>query len=285
MRIPSMSLKGEVAIVTGARRGIGKETALVLAEAGADVAISDLVTETGELAAVAAEIQSLGRRALTGKVNAAKAEEVQAFTQKVVTELGNVSILVNNAGIGSSFGISEPGNRAEQLKKGQEILPLILQNPGIMLWKEADWDKVLSVNLKSIFFSAQAVAPFMVKNKKGVIVNVTSVEAYARGARAADAYPLSKRGIVMATEGLAVDLGRFGIRVNSIAPGAIDTEMMSILTTQPEFLKYMEQRVVIGNKMLPPVSCAHLILFLTSELAHYITGQTVVIDGGFTLSG
>jgi 3-oxoacyl-[acyl-carrier protein] reductase len=284
MRIPSMSLAGEVAIVTGARRGIGKETALVLAEAGADVAVSDFVTETGELEAVAAEIKGMGRRALAGKADAAKRADVDAFVNRVVDELGTVTILVNNAGIGSSFGIAEPENYQDQLKRGQELLPLILQNPAVMLWKEEDWDKVLSVNLKSIFIGAQAVAPIMAQNKKGVIVNVSSVNAFARGGEAADAYSVSKRGIVMVTEGLAVDMARFGVRVNSIAPGGIETEMMRIIWAQPEMLKWVESKMILGNKLLKPVHCAHLILFLASELSHYITGQTILIDGGFTLA-
>lgn len=284
MKIPSMSLSGEVAIVTGARRGIGKETALVLAEAGADVAVSDLVTETGELDAVAAEIRGMGRRALAGKVDAAKKADVDAFVKRVVDELGTVSILVNNAGIGSAFGISEPENYQEQLKRGQEAFPQIMQNPAVMLWKEEDWDRVLSVNLKSIFIGVQAVAPIMAKNKKGVIVNVSSVNAFARGGEAADAYSVSKRCIVMVTEGLAVDLARFGVRVNSIAPGGIETEMMRVLWAQPEILKWLESKIILGNKMLKPVHCAHLILFMASELSHYITGQTIIIDGGLTIA-
>lgn len=284
MRIPSMSLAGEVAIVTGARRGIGKETALVLAEAGADVAVSDFVTETGELEAVATEIRGMGRRALAGKADAAKKADADAFVKRVVDELGTVTILVNNAGIGSSLGIAEPENYQEQFKRGQELLPQILQNPAVMLWKEEDWDKVLSTNLKSIFIGAQAVAPIMAKNRKGVIVNVSSVNAFARGGEAADAYSVSKRGIVMVTEGLAVDMARFGVRVNSIAPGGIETEMMRIIWAQPEMLKWVESKMILGNKLLKPVHCAHLILFLASELSHYITGQTIVIDGGFTLA-
>ena len=284
MRIPSMSLAGEVAIVTGARRGIGKETALVLAEAGADVAVSDFVTETGELEAVAAEIKGMGRRALAGKADAAKKADVDAFVKRVVDELGTVTILVSNAGIGSSSGIAEPENYQEQMKRVQETLPQILQNPAVMLWKEEDWDKVLSTNLKSIFIGAQAVAPIMAKNRKGVIVNVSSVNAFARGGEAADAYSVSKRGIVMVTEGLAVDMARFGVRVNSIAPGGIETEMMRGIWAQPEMLKWVESKMILGNKLLKPVHCAHLILFLASELSHYITGQTIVIDGGFTLA-
>ena len=283
-KIPGLSLAGEVAIVTGARRGIGKDTALVLAEAGADVAVTDLVTETGELDAVAAEIRDMGRRALAGKVDAIKKTDVDAFVQKVAKEFGTVTILVNNAGIGSAFGISEPEQYEEQMKLAQEILPQLLLKPGVTFWKEENWDRVLSTNLKSIFIATQAVAPIMAANKKGVIVNVSSVNAFARGGEAADAYSVSKRGIVMVTEGLAVDLARFGVRVNSIAPGGIETEMMRPIWAQPELLKWLESKIILGNKMLKPVHCAHLILFLASEMSHYITGQTIVIDGGFTLA-
>jgi len=283
-KIPGLSLAGEVAIVTGARRGIGKDTALVLAEAGADVAVTDLVTETGELDAVAAEIRDMGRRALAGKVDAIKKTDVDAFVQKVAKEFGTVTILVNNAGIGSAFGISEPERYEEQMKLAQEILPQLLLKPGVTFWKEENWDRVLSTNLKSIFIATQAVAPIMSENKKGVIVNVSSVNAFARGGEAADAYSVSKRGIVMVTEGLAVDLARFGVRVNSIAPGGIETEMMRPIWAQPELLKWLESKIILGNKMLKPVHCAHLILFLASEMSHYITGQTIVIDGGFTLA-
>ena len=283
-KIPGLSLAGEVAIVTGARRGIGKDTALVLAEAGADVAVTDLVTETGELDAVAAEIRDMGRRALAGKVDAIKKTDVDAFVQKVAKEFGTVTILVNNAGIGSAFGISEPERYEEQMKLAQEILPQLLLKPGVTFWKEENWDRVLSTNLKSIFIATQAVAPIMAANKKGVIVNVSSVNAFARGGEAADAYSVSKRGIVMVTEGLAVDLARFGVRVNSIAPGGIETEMMRPIWAQPELLKWLESKIILGNKMLKPVHCAHLILFLASEMSHYITGQTIVIDGGFTLA-
>ena len=283
-RIPGVSLQGEVAIVTGARRGIGKDAALVLAEAGADVAVCDLVTQTGELEAVANEIRGMGRRATAGKVDAAKKADINAFVKRVVDELGTVTILVNNAGIGSGFGPSEPENYQEQVKREQEIVPQILQNPAVMLWKEEDWDKVLSVNIKSVILGTQAVAPIMARNRKGVIVNVSSVNAFARGGEAASAYSISKRGIVMVTEGLAVDMARFGIRVNSSAPGGIETEMMRPFWAQPEMLKWLESRIILGNKMLQPVHCAHLILFLVSELSHYITGQTIVVDGGLTLA-
>ena len=284
MRIPRLSLEGQVAIVTGARRGIGKDTALVLAEAGADVAVSDLVTGTGELDGVAKEIQDMGRRSLAGKADAAKKADVEGFVHKVVEEFGTVDILVNNAGISGGFGISEPERFEEQQKFSQEIFSKIMENPGITYWKEEDWDKVLATNLKSVLIGAQAVVPIMTKNKKGTIINVASVNAYARGGAALEAYSVSKRGIVMVTEGLAADLARFGIRVNSIAPGGIETEMMRVFWAQPEVLQWLESRIILGNKMLKPLHCAHLILFLASELSHYITGQTIVIDGGLTIA-
>lgn len=284
VRIPRLSLEGQVAIVTGARRGIGRDTALVLAEAGADVAVSDLVTKTGELDAVAKEIQGMGRRSLAGEVDAGKKAHVEGFVQKVVKEFGTVDILVNNAGVASGSGPDEPERFAERQKSSQEIFSQLMENPMITFWKEEDWDKVLSTNLKSVLIGTQAVVPIMTKNKKGAIINVASVNAYARGAAALDAYSVSKRGIVMLTEGLAADLGRFGIRVNSIAPGGIETEMMRIFWAQPETLQWLESRILLGNKMLQPLHCAHLILFLASELSHYVTGQTVVIDGGLTIA-
>ncbi len=284
MRIPGLSLKGQNAIVTGARRGIGKDTALVLAEAGANVGICDLVTETGELDAVTAEIKGMGRQAIACKADASNKEDIEQFVQKVVKEFGTVDILVNNAGIGSGIGPSEPEKFDEQRARQMERMAQFMTSPRISLWTEDDWDRVLATNLKSVLIGAQAVAPVMVKNNKGAIVSVASVLAYARGLSALSAYSVSKRGIVMLTEALAADLGKWGIRVNAIAPGAIETEMMRYVWAVPEALKNIESKVLLGGKMLKPLHCAHLILFLVSELSAYVTGQTIVVDGGLTIA-
>jgi NAD(P)-dependent dehydrogenase (short-subunit alcohol dehydrogenase family) len=287
VRIPDLSLRGQTAIVTGARRGIGKDTALVLAEAGADVAICDLVTETGELAGVAQEIESMGRRTLSCQVDVKDRTSVSTMVNKVADAFGKIDILVNNAGIGSSEGPIEPAKWAEREKMIQEFMSKMKDQPVmpvVSYFTENDWDTVLTTNLHSVLLCSQAAVPHMMKNGRGAIVNVSSVLAYGKGLEAFAPYSVSKRGIVMITEGLAADLGRYNIRVNAIAPGGIETEMMRDFWAYPDRLKMVESRMLLGGKLLKPVTCAHLILFLVSDLAAYITGQTVAIDGGFTLA-
>ncbi len=284
MSIPSLSLEGKVAIVTGARRGIGKATALVLAEVGADVAICDLVADSGELEAVAETIKKMGRRVLSCKADAKNKADISSFVQRVVDELGTIDILVNNAGIGTGTGPPEPEKWNEQQERREERMVWFDENPRIGMFQEDDWDTVLATNLKSVLLFTQAVSDVMVKKRKGAVVNVSSVVAFARGPSNLSAYNISKRGIVTLTRGLAADLGRFGIRVNAIAPGGIETELMRYIWGVPERLEMMESKMLPGNKLLKPESCAHLILFLVSDLSAYITGQTIVIDGGLTVS-
>jgi len=284
MGIPSLSLEGQVAIVTGARRGIGKDTAMVLAEAGADIAICDLVSDSGELAVVAEEIKKMGKRVLACKADAKNKSDISSFVQKVVDELGTIDILVNNAGIGAGTGPPEPHKWEEQQERREERMTRFNEKPRIGMFQEDDWDAVLGTNLKSVLLFTQAVSDIMVKKQKGAVVNVASVVAFARGPSNLSAYNISKRGIVNLTRGLAADLGRFGIRVNAIAPGGIETEMMRYIWGVPERLEMMEPKILLGNKLLKPEVCAHLILFLVSDLASYITGQTIVIDGGLTVS-
>jgi 3-oxoacyl-[acyl-carrier protein] reductase len=282
--IPGLSLEGQVAIVTGARRGIGKATALVLAEAGANVAICDLVADSGELDSVAEAIKKMGRRVLACKTDAKSKSDISSFVERVVDELGTIDILVNNAGIGAGTGPPEPDKWDEQQEHREERMAWLNDNPRIGMFQEEDWDAVLGTNLKSVLLFTQAVSDFMVKKRKGAVVNVASVVAFARGPSNLSAYNISKRGIVNLTRGLAADLGRFGIRVNAIAPGGIETEMMRYIWGVPERLEMMESKMLLGNKLLKPEACAHLILFLVSDLAAYITGQTIVIDGGLTVS-
>jgi len=282
--IPDLSLKGQVAIVTGARRGIGKDTALVLAEAGADIAICDLVTDNGELDSVAREIKDMSRKVIACQVDAKNKSDISSFVEKVVNELGTVDILVNNAGIGGGSGPPEPQNWPEQKARLEERIQWGMENPRISMFQEDEWDSVIGTNMKSVLLFTQAVSDIMAKKKKGAVVNVSSVVAYSHGPGNLSAYNISKRGIVALTEGLALDLGRFGIRVNGIAPGGIETEMMRYIWDVPDRLKMLESKIFLGNKLIKPDTCAHLILFLVSDLAAYITGQTIVIDGGLTLS-
>jgi len=284
-RIPSVSLAGQVAVVTGARRGIGAETALVLAEAGADVVVSDLVTEKGELDAVAQEIRGLGRKALAIKADVREREQVEAMVKKTVEAFGRIDILVNNAGIGMPEGPHEPEKFEERQKMIQQRMAEFM-NAKTMLnhYDETRYEKILETNLRSILVCSRAVADVMINQKYGNIVNLSSVQAYDRGAPAWGAYSISKRGILMITEALAVDLARYNIRVNAIAPGGIVTEMMRDIIARPEMKQMLENRMLLGGKLIGPETCGHLILFLVSDLAKYITGQTITIDAGLTLA-
>ena len=284
MRIPSLSLEGQTAIVTGARRGIGKETALVLAEAGADIAACDLVADNGELSAVADEIKKMGRRVLTCACDVRDRANIANMVQNMTREFGRIDILVNNAGIGSPDGPTEPETWAEREKVMLERMAHRGEQTMVSMYNETGWDNVLGTNLKGVILCTQAVADSMIKNGKGAIVNVASVMAYSRGGAAFSAYSVSKRGIVMLTEGLAADLAKYNIRVNAIAPGGIETEMMRYVWSYPERLQMLESKIILGGKLLKPIDCAHLIYFLVTDLAKYITGQTVVVDGGLMLA-
>lgn len=284
MRIPALSLEGQVAIITGARRGIGKETALVLAEAGADIAACDLVADSGELTTVVDEIKQMGRQAVACGCDVREKASVKNMVQNVADRFGSIDILVNNAGIGSGEGPSEPDTWAERSKEMQERLANRGQVPMISMYDETNWNAVLGTNLGGVLRCSQAVSEVMIKNNRGSIVNTSSVMAYSKGGSAFSAYSVSKRGIVMVTEGLAADLAKYNIRVNAIAPGGIETEMMHYVWGFPDRLQMLESKMLLGGKLLKPVTCAHLILFLVSDLAMYITGQTVTIDGGLMLA-
>ena len=151
-------------------------------------------------------------------------------------------------------------------------------------YDEERFEKILETNLRSVLVCSRAVSDVMIKNNRGCIINLSSVQAFDRGAPANSPYSISKRGILMITEGLAVDLARYNIRVNAIAPGGIVTEMMRDFMSRPEILKMLESRMLLGSKLISAETCGHLILFLVSDMAKYITGQTIVIDAGLSLA-
>ena len=271
MSIPSLSLEGKVALVTGAKRGIGRAIALAFAEAGADVAVCDYVIEDGELEAVAEEIQRLGRRSLAVQTDVSRKAEVDNLVQRVVAELGAIDILVNNAGISGLGDLSAT--------------------------QEEAWDRVIDVNLKGCYLCSQAVGQGMVERKKGNIINIASVEGLRGGVvvrafmslaqvpqptgpiLSPRPYNISKAGLIMLTRVLARQLGGYGIRVNAIAPGGIRTEMIRFLWDDPERLKQLEAQVPLG-RIGEPEDMAGVALFLASEASSYVTGQTIVADGG-----
>ena len=248
MGIPCLSLEGKVAIVSGSRRGIGREIALLYARAGADVAVCDYVAGD-ELKATAEEIKKMGRRSIAVQVDVSNKESVNRLLQKVENELGPVDILANAAGV-------------------LRVYPAID-------FTEEDWDLVLDTNLKGTFLMNQAVAKGMIKRKKGSIINIASTDAFNPIPNQA-AYNCSKIGVRHLTNTLAFEWGRYNVRVNAIAPGCVHTEMMASYGID-EAVTAAE--IALG-RMGEPIDIANTALFLASDLASWVSGVTWRVDGG-----
>ena len=251
MGLPNFSLAGKVAIVTGGRRGLGKAIALTFAEAGADVAVCDNILETGELEAVAEEIKRLDRRSLAVQTDITKKAEVDNLVQRVIDEFSVIDILVNNAAI-------------------------TLQAP-ILEHQEDDWDRIMNVDLKGYFLCCQAVGRRMIDQKKGNIINMASTGAFT--AAVGGAYSIAKAGVVMLTKNLAKQLGRYNIRVNAIAPNIVKTELSRKLSNDPKYLKQMTAKIPLG-RIAETTDIVGPALFLASEASNFITGHTILVDGG-----
>ncbi len=250
--MPTFSLSGEVAVVTGARRGIGKAIALAFAGAGADVAVCDLVADDGQLQAVAGEIEKLGRRSLAVKVDTTKRAEVETMVRNVTDRLGPVGILVNNAGI--------------------------LVRSSLLDLPEEDWDRLMTTDLKSYFLCAQAVGRRMVEQKRGRIINTASQFAF-KVVPGMGPYAIAKAGVVMLTRALAQELGSRGVRVNAIAPGMVKTDFSKEAWINPEYVKQYSAQMPLG-RMGETMDLVGAALFLASDASAYVTGHTIVIDGG-----
>jgi NAD(P)-dependent dehydrogenase (short-subunit alcohol dehydrogenase family) len=247
-------LNGQVAIVTGGGRGIGKAIALRFAREGADVAILELDDQTGD--AAAAEIRDLGRRAVARCVDVSDAEAVAGAVQAAAAELGRLDVLVNNAGVET---------RAEFL----ELTP-------------DDWRRQVDVNLSGTFYCSQAAAREMRERRYGRIVNISSV-AGVIGPIDLAAYGAAKAGIVGLTRAAALDLADDGITVNAVAPGPIETELMLGVWTA-EALRERPQHGAIP-RFGTVEEIAHVALFLASPDSGFITGVTIPVDGGASAAG
>ncbi|MEW6184344.1 MAG: SDR family NAD(P)-dependent oxidoreductase [Thermodesulfobacteriota bacterium] len=253
MAIPNLLLPNKTALVTGARRGLGRAIALALAEAGADVAVCDRVEEDGDLTATCKAIEGLGRRSLGLLTDLTQKAEVENLIQKIKGAWGGLDILVNNAG--GRAGLS----------------PLLHET------SEEDWQSVMDNNLKAAFLCSQAAVKGMIERRKGNILNMASA-AGLKAFTKRGSYNIAKAGIIMLTRNLAWDLGKYNIRVNALAPSQALTEgvrnRMDPETREKAEKSYPLRRLAGVEEVLGPV------LFLVSEASSYITGHTLVMDGG-----
>jgi len=251
--LPSFDLKGQVALVTGAARGLGHAISLALAAAGADVALGlrDVNADGG----LSAEIRSLGRRALALQMDVMYLDQITHAVDDTVRHFGRLDILVNNAGVA-------PGNPVENVR-------------------EEDFDLTLAVNLKGTFFASQAAGRVMIRQKSGCIINMSSQAGFAALPSEA-VYCMTKAGIAHLTKCLAVEWGPHNIRVNAVAPTFIHTPGTLSALADPEFRADVIERIAALHRIGEPMEVAGAIVFLASPAASLITGQTLLIDGGWT---
>lgn len=247
-------LKNKVAIITGARRGMGRAHALILARLGVKVVVSDISFE--DCKKVCQEIEKEKGEALAFKCDVSKKKEVEEMVKKTISKWGKVDILVNNAGI-------------------VQFIPFLELT-------EKQWDKTLDINLKGYFLVSQAVAREMVKQRSGTIINIASVAMGQQGVGIPNIvhYCASKGGVVGMTEALAVELAPYKIRVNAISPGMIETPMIDPVKKDSNTLNNFLKRVPLG-RIGKPEEVSQLVVFLASNASSYITGSTFVVDGGW----
>lgn len=253
MEYPEFGLKGQVALVTGAARGLGRAISLALAHAGADVAVG--LRDVNADAGVAAEIRKMGRKTLPLQMDVSKMEQIAPAVEATVKEFGRIDILVNNAGIA-------PENPAENVR-------------------EEDFDATLAVNLKGTFFASQAAGRVMIKQKKGTIINMSSQAGFA-ALPTESIYCMTKAAIAHLTKCLAVEWGKHGITVNAVAPTFIRTPGTEEYLSDPRRLVDTVERIAALHRIGEPMEVAGAVVFLASPAASLITGETILIDGGWT---
>ena len=246
-------LTDQVALVTGASRGIGKAMAVALAQAGCDVAVN--ARSVDSLKEPAREIEKLGRKCFLAPGDVTDEVQVNSFVKAAHERFGRIDVLINNAGIWE-------GTYFVRISK-------------------SDWDKVLQVNLTGALLVAKAVGRIMLKQRSGKIINMSSVSGFKASPQSV-AYCVTKGGIIQMTRVMAIELGPAGVQVNCLAPGLVATDMTKEYTEDQEAMKEYLSRVP-SRRYAQPEELAGVTVFLASKAADHITGQVIVIDGGESL--
>ena len=250
--IDKFKLDGKVAIVTGGGRGLGRAIALALAEAGADVTVSARTKK--QIEAVKGEIEALGKNALAIPTDVRKADQIDHMVEKTVSDLGRVDILVNNAGILGYSWLRE--------------------------LDEKNWHNVLDTNLTSVFLCTKAVGKHLIEQKSGKVVNVSSAAGIV-GAPRQTHYHSSKAGVILFTKALALEWNRYNINVNAIAPGYFLTNLTKPMTLDKKYYQETLKKIPL-RRLGDPDEIGPLAVYLASDASSYMTGETIVIDGGVT---
>ncbi len=248
-----MKLEGKVALITGAGSGIGQAIALRFAKEGADIAVNDINLAAAEK--TVESVKSLGRRAIALQADVADEKQVNAMVDRVIKEMGGVHILVNNAGLSSGGPIIE-----ESL---------------------ADWDRMIAIVLRGTYLCSRRAAQWMIKNKGGKIVNISS-NAGLRGGPNMSAYSAAKAGVISLTRTMALEWASSNIHVNCIAPGLINTPMTQATLVKRYPMERLLERIPLG-RWADPDEIAKPALFFASDDASFVTGVTMSVDGGALL--
>jgi NAD(P)-dependent dehydrogenase (short-subunit alcohol dehydrogenase family) len=252
-QFPRFDLQGKTALVTGAARGLGRAISLALAHAGADIALGLRDAKTaGDLID---EIQAVGRKALPLQMDMSKLDQITAAISRAAEHFGKLDILVNNAGIA-------PDNLAENVT-------------------EKDFDDTLAINLKGTFFASQAAGRIMIRQSYGRIINMSSQAGFA-ALPTESIYCMTKAGIAHLTRCLAVEWGKYNINVNAVAPTFINTPGTQEFLSVPQNRADTIERIAALHRIGEPMEVAGAVVFLASDAASLITGQTLLIDGGWT---
>jgi NAD(P)-dependent dehydrogenase (short-subunit alcohol dehydrogenase family) len=250
-----LEFKDKVAVVTGASRSIGRGIALALAKEGCAVAVN-YSRSKDEADEVVKSIKEMGGKAIAVQCDVSKRDEVESMFKTTIKEYGKVDILVNNAGV--AFGGS------------------------ILETTDEVWDKQLAVNLKGVFLCSQVAARHMVERKYGKIVNISSNSGFGIAMDGETSYAVSKAGVIQLTKSCSYDLGPYGINVNCVAPGAVDTVLLKGSRSDEEYEKVLQGRIDRASLGIygTPEDIANAVLFFANDKSRYITGKILLVDGG-----